>query len=1135
MEAVSGAKSGTLKFIRTLTNISKDAGGVAHMRCEVVGDPPPTKIKWFKNEAPLEEKRPKITIKKIHAQAHEHAAKNIAGSRLKIINLDVSDVGFYTCRVTNGKDQIQSEGTLRVDSSKNRHERRKERNSYRWKRVPARDRTWQSRMHYVREMQQRLRVRPTYYVSRTGNGKDKTTRVPIHSDHPISQTSDDRFSPDMIGGGDFIEDIGPGDGLELSGTGMSTPHISHLASTNPFSILSPSPQPTSSQTNTIDIHTIGGLRNVNMQLSPGRKDNHEGKCEVYVGKTCAQFLGNQSVYIPYPMTQELLDDKLMKAFGVIKYSNEVSSNCEGYAKPSLCFSAFPICRDPDSILKLKNSEASASLFHFLNSNQGDLSRDMGDGDDADDITGAHGIPKKRSPTLGPSSEFNPYKDGKVSNKKIINQSYGETQSSNRMEINRKLRRICRQECEMLENDLCKKEYAIAKRHPLIGHQVPLIDCSDLPMEDTPEARDCLTLGISSGNNVQENDYCYWGSGKSYRGIIKTSISGRSCMQWSHGEFNLQISDYPELAGKHSYCRNPGDKELQPWCYVYVDSKPQKEFCNIPKCVENLWIYAVVGFVLTGGFVTILVCYCCCYRSKKSRRQMNHLPTNKMLTGIQCDKNIYDGRRSTTQPMEMSSLLAGPGNTTPGTGTLSSGSSRTSNNRVPQFTTNNVVLLQELGEGAFGKVYKGELQTGNKCEPPIYVAVKTLKENASPKTQSDFKREVDLMTDLRHPNIICLLGVILKGEPMCMLFEYMTQGDLHEFLICHSPRSDVPLNNGNGKILEQPEFLHIALQIASGMEYLASHHYVHRDLAARNCLVGDNLTVKISDFGLSRDIYSSDYYRVQSKSLLPVRWMPPESILYGKFTTESDVWSFGVVLWEIYSYGLQPYYGYNNQEVIDMIRSRQLLPCPEDCPTMIYSLMIECWHEVANRRPQFPEIHHRLHNWYINQTYLSDFCNESITSYSGSSHKSTNKTNSTQLSAPIYKCDPKDMNFKVNTDQQPSFCNLNDHSNGIKMLPSSFQNTNPVEQRPNCGFNEHGTPMKTSVYPNQTTNINLNDFDEKQCCSPKLSGAKKVLPPAPQSMSKINTPNGTRPIQNGAQLVVRLPDPSKVTTETRVSK
>ena len=147
-----------------------------------------------------------------------------------------------------------------------------------------------------------------------------------------------------------------------------------------------------------------------------------------------------------------------------------------------------------------------------------------------------------------------------------------------------------------------------------------------------------------------------------------------------------------------------------------------------------------------------------------------------------------------------------------------------------------------------------------------------------------------------------------------------------------------------------------------MEYLSSHHYVHRDLAARNTLVGESLTVKISDFGLSRDIYSADYYRVQSKSLLPVRWMPPESILYGKFTTESDVWAFGVVLWEIYSFGLQPYYGYSNSEVIEMIRSRQLLPCPEDCPSRMYAFMVECWHEIPTRRPHFNEIHARLNQW-----------------------------------------------------------------------------------------------------------------------------------------------------------------------------
>ena len=204
-------------------------------------------------------------------------------------------------------------------------------------------------------------------------------------------------------------------------------------------------------------------------------------------------------------------------------------------------------------------------------------------------------------------------------------------------------------------------------------------------------------------------------------------------------------------------------------------------------------------------------------------------------------------------------------------------------KIPQFGLQDVKFVEELGEGAFGKVYKGELLQKNGDK--IFVAVKALKENASPKTQQDFRREIELISDLKHSNIVCILGVVLKEEPLCMLFEYMSHGDLHEFLISNSPNE--------GKYLTQQQFLFIALQIAEGMEYLSNHHYVHRDLAARNCLVGEELIVKISDFGLSRDIYSSDYYRVQSKSLLPVRWMPSEAILYGKFTTESDVWSYGM--------------------------------------------------------------------------------------------------------------------------------------------------------------------------------------------------------------------------------------------------
>lgn len=282
-----------------------------------------------------------------------------------------------------------------------------------------------------------------------------------------------------------------------------------------------------------------------------------------------------------------------------------------------------------------------------------------------------------------------------------------------------------------------------------------------------------------------------------------------------------------------------------------------------------------------------------------------------------DKNIY-GNSAHSPQFEMTSLLnnscVNPPQMPPhGRGSIL---------KIPQYKLQDVKFLEELGEGAFGKVYKGELFQNN-CSR-VAVAVKALKENATQKTQQDFRREIELISDLKHENIVNILGVVLMEEPLCMLFEYMSQGDLHEFLISNSPNE--------GKYLSQQQFLFISLQIAEGMEYLSAHHYIHRDLAARNCLVGEDLVVKISDFGLSRDIYSSDYYRVQSKSLLPIRWMSSEAILYGKFTTESDVWSYGVVLWEIYSYGVQPYFGYTNPEVINMVRARQLLSCPEACPS-----------------------------------------------------------------------------------------------------------------------------------------------------------------------------------------------------------
>uniref|UniRef100_A0A3P8X0Q1 Protein kinase domain-containing protein n=1 Tax=Cynoglossus semilaevis TaxID=244447 RepID=A0A3P8X0Q1_CYNSE len=139
-----------------------------------------------------------------------------------------------------------------------------------------------------------------------------------------------------------------------------------------------------------------------------------------------------------------------------------------------------------------------------------------------------------------------------------------------------------------------------------------------------------------------------------------------------------------------------------------------------------------------------------------------------------------------------------------------------------------------------------------------------------------------------------------------------------------------------------QMLSVSKQIAAGMAYLSERKFVHRDLATRNCLVGEEMVVKIADFGLSRNIYSADYYKANENDAIPIRWMPPESIFYNRYTSESDVWAYGVVLWEIFSHGMQPYYGMGHEEVIYYVRDGHILSCPDNCPLELYNLMRLCW-------------------------------------------------------------------------------------------------------------------------------------------------------------------------------------------------
>nr|XP_020472840.1 insulin-like growth factor 1 receptor isoform X2 [Monopterus albus] len=263
----------------------------------------------------------------------------------------------------------------------------------------------------------------------------------------------------------------------------------------------------------------------------------------------------------------------------------------------------------------------------------------------------------------------------------------------------------------------------------------------------------------------------------------------------------------------------------------------------------------------------------------------------------------------------------------------------------------ISLSRELGQGSFGMVYEGLAKGVVKDEPETRVAIKTVNESASTKERIEFLHEASVMKEFNCHHVVRLLGVVSQGQPTLVIMELMTRGDLKSYL-----RSLRPKEQWSSLSLPPlKKMLQMAGQIADGMAYLNANKYVHRDLAARNCMVAEDFTVKIGDFGMTRDIYETDYYRKGGKGLLPVRWMSPESLKDGVFTTNSDVWSFGVVLWEIATLAEQPYQGLSNEQVLRFVMEGGLLEKPQNCPDMLFELMRTCWQYNPKMRPSFVEI------------------------------------------------------------------------------------------------------------------------------------------------------------------------------------
>ncbi|KAL3084014.1 hypothetical protein niasHS_008886 [Heterodera schachtii] len=275
--------------------------------------------------------------------------------------------------------------------------------------------------------------------------------------------------------------------------------------------------------------------------------------------------------------------------------------------------------------------------------------------------------------------------------------------------------------------------------------------------------------------------------------------------------------------------------------------------------------------------------------------------------------------------------------------------------LPRLNPESVKATKELGMGSFGRVCEGLMLTNNIPPTSVRVAIKYLKDNCE-ENRVKFLKEAILMKNFDHPNIVKLLGVSMEGEQFLVL-ELMDGGDMRNFLQKSRPHRTRPSR------VSLRELIAMIVDVGRGCVYLEKYKHVHRDLAARNCLISSATSLqrvtKIADFGHARELFVDDYYRFRGGDLLPLRWLSPEVINQGLFTSKSDMWAFGVLLWEIVTLGEQPYSQMSNAQVLARLSSGMALDRPPDCPNELYDVMKQAWTVCTEKRPQFSDIQPRL--------------------------------------------------------------------------------------------------------------------------------------------------------------------------------
>ncbi|CAH3158139.1 unnamed protein product [Porites lobata] len=391
-------------------------------------------------------------------------------------------------------------------------------------------------------------------------------------------------------------------------------------------------------------------------------------------------------------------------------------------------------------------------------------------------------------------------------------------------------------------------------------------------------------------------------------------------------------------------------------------------------IDQTEIPVVLISAITGGvgFLLIIVIAAFCFKTRRRRRRAQAMQPLVDLRELQANfstktsaaspstmqHNTYNAvpppripKRNGTRPRE--SELAAPNPSSLAIYTNVSSSTEDEKSSGWEFPRDKVHIQKYVGKGAFCVVAKAF------AEGLGTVAVKIPKEKAPDSNKKDLLAEYELMKQLQpHPNVIRLMGAVTLSDPIMVLFEYIPYGDLLGFLRRSRGLDDKYYKDPDVKpssSLTSQQLLRFAQEIADGMAFLAANKIIHRDLAARNVLVGEEEICKITDFGMARDVQQTDIYQKRTKSRLPVKWTAMESLLYGLCTSASDVWSYGIVLYEIFTIGGKPYPNLQAHRLPYLLKENYRMPKPAHLDDDIYALMCQCWVTEPERRPSFDSI------------------------------------------------------------------------------------------------------------------------------------------------------------------------------------